>query len=71
MSPVSVARWGGLAVMVAGVSLLVAELLESLPAFAEHPFSELALTGMFSLQNARIGNYCCLVTRENRRVGIL
>jgi hypothetical protein len=48
----SFTRWGGLAVMVAGVSLLVAELLELLPAFDEYPFSELALTRMFLLQNA-------------------
>jgi hypothetical protein len=46
------ARWGGLAVMVAGVLLLVAELLELLPAFDDYPFSELALTGLFALQQA-------------------
>ena len=38
--------------MVAGVSLLVAELLELVPAFDEYPFSELALTRMFLFQNA-------------------
>ena len=38
--------------MVAGASLLVAELLELLPAFDEYPFSELALTRMFLFQNA-------------------
>lgn len=51
MTSSSFARWGGLAVMVAGVLLLVAELLELLPAFDEYPFSELALTGMFLFQN--------------------
>jgi hypothetical protein len=36
--------------MVAGVLLLVAELLELLPAFDDYPFSELALTGLFTFQ---------------------
>jgi hypothetical protein len=36
--------------MVAGVLLLVAELLELLPAFDNYPFSELALTGLFTFQ---------------------
>ena len=36
--------------MVAGVLLLIAELLELLPAFDDYPFSELALTGMFFFQ---------------------
>ena len=36
--------------MVAGVLLLIAELLELLPAFDEYPFSELALTALFTLQ---------------------
>jgi apolipoprotein N-acyltransferase len=34
----------------AGVLLLVAELLELLPAFDDYPFSELALTGLFTFQ---------------------
>src|SRR5215210_5995800 len=51
MTSSSFARWGGLAIMAAGVLLLVAELLELLPAFDEYPFSELALTGMFLFQN--------------------
>ena len=38
--------------MVAGVLLLVAELLELLPAFDDYPFSELALTGLFTFQVA-------------------
>jgi hypothetical protein len=37
--------------MVAGVLLLIAELLELLPAFDDLLFSELALTGLFSFQN--------------------
>lgn len=40
-----------MAAMVAGALLLVAELLELIPAFDEYPFSELALTGLFTLQN--------------------
>jgi len=36
--------------MVAGVLLLVAELLELLPAFDDYSFSELALTGLFAFQ---------------------
>jgi hypothetical protein len=36
--------------MVAGVLLLVAELLELLPAFDDQPFSELALTSIFTFQ---------------------
>jgi len=36
--------------MVAGVLLLVAELLELLPAFDDYPFSELALTDLFTFQ---------------------
>ena len=43
-------RWSGFAAMVAGVLLLIAELLELLPAFDNLPFSELALTGIFTLQ---------------------
>lgn len=50
MSSSSLARWGGLAAMVAGVLLLVAELLELLPAFDDYPFSELALTSLFAFQ---------------------
>jgi hypothetical protein len=50
MSSSGLARWGGLAAMVAGVLLLVAELLELLPAFDDYPFSELALTGLFTFQ---------------------
>jgi hypothetical protein len=38
--------------MVAGVLLLVAELLELLPAFDDYPFSELALTALFFFQQA-------------------
>jgi hypothetical protein len=52
MSSSGLARWGGLAAMVAGVLLLVAELLELLPAFDDYPFSELALTGLFTFQVA-------------------
>ncbi len=51
MSSSDLARWGGLAAMVAGVLLLVAELLELLPAFDDLLFSELALTGLFAFQN--------------------
>jgi hypothetical protein len=36
--------------MVAGVLLLIAELLELLPIFDDIPFSELALTSIFTLQ---------------------
>jgi hypothetical protein len=50
MSSSVLARWGGLAAMVAGVLLLVAELLELLPAFDDYPFSELALTALFTFQ---------------------
>ena len=50
MSSSGLARWGGLAAMVAGVLLLVAELLELLPAFDDYPFSELALTGLFTFK---------------------
>jgi hypothetical protein len=46
------AQGGGLAAMVAGVLLLVVELLELLPAFDDYPFSELALTGLFTFQVA-------------------
>ena len=52
MSSSGLARWGGLAAMVAGVLLLVAELLELLPAFDDYPFSELALTALFLFQQA-------------------
>ena len=52
MSSSDLARWGGLAAMVAGVLLLVAELLELLPAFDDYPFSELALTDLFFFQQA-------------------
>jgi hypothetical protein len=45
-------RWSGLAAMIAGILLLVAELLELLPAFDNYPFSELALTGLFTFQLA-------------------
>jgi hypothetical protein len=50
MSPSSLVRWSGLAAMVAGVLLLIAELLELLPAFDDLPFSQLALTGIFTFQ---------------------
>lgn len=50
MSPSSLVRWSGLAAMVAGVLLLIAELLELLPIFDDVPFSELALTGIFTFQ---------------------
>ncbi len=50
MSSLGLARGGGLAAMVAGVLLLVAELLELLPAFDDYPFSELALTDLFTFQ---------------------
>ena len=50
MSSLGLSRWGGLAAMVAGVLLLIAELLELLPAFDDYPFSELALTGVFFFQ---------------------
>ncbi len=50
MSSSGLVRGGGLAAMVAGVLLLVAELLELLPAFDDYPFSELALTGLFTFQ---------------------
>src|SRR5215210_219645 len=52
MSSSDLARWGGLAVMVAGMLLLAAELLELLPAFDDYPFSELALTALFTTQQA-------------------
>ncbi len=51
MSSSGLIRWSGLAAMVAGVLLLVAELLELLPAFDDLLFSELALTGLFIFQN--------------------
>jgi hypothetical protein len=41
---------GSLAAVVAGVLLLVAELLELLPVFNDIPFSELALTRIFTFQ---------------------
>jgi hypothetical protein len=44
MSSSSLVRWSGLVAMVAGVLLLIAELLELLPVFDDIPFSELALT---------------------------
>ena len=50
MSYSSLIRWSGLVVTVAGILLLIAELLELLPAFDEYPFSELALTTLFTLQ---------------------
>ena len=50
MSSSDLIRWSGLAAMVAGALLLTAELLELLPAFDALPFSELALTGLFTLQ---------------------
>jgi hypothetical protein len=50
MSSSGLVRWSGLVAMVAGVLLLVAELLELLPAFDDLPFSELALTGIFTFQ---------------------
>ena len=50
MSSSGLVRGGGLAAMVAGGLLLVAELLELLPAFDDYPFSELALTGLFTFQ---------------------
>lgn len=50
MSSSSLVRWSGLAAMVAGVLLFIAELLELLPAFDDLPFSELALTGIFTFQ---------------------
>ena len=50
MSSSGLIRWSGLAAMVAGVLLLTAELLELLPAFDALPFSELALTGIFTFQ---------------------
>ena len=37
MSSSSLVRWAGLAAMTAGVLLLVAELLELLPAFEDYP----------------------------------
>jgi hypothetical protein len=43
-------RWSGFAAMVAGALLLIAELLELLPAFDDLPFSELALTSIFTFQ---------------------
>ena len=44
-------RGSGFAAMVAGALLLIAELLELLPAFDAYPFSELALTALFTFQN--------------------
>jgi hypothetical protein len=52
MSSSDLIRWGSLAVVVAGVKLLVAELLELLPAFDDYRFSELALTAVFASQQA-------------------
>jgi hypothetical protein len=50
MSYPGLIRWSGLVAMVAGVLLLTAELLELLPVFDDVPFSELALTGIFTFQ---------------------
>ena len=50
MSSSSLVRWSGLVAMVAGVLLLIAELLELLPVFDDIPFSELALTRIFTFQ---------------------
>ena len=50
MSSSGLVRWSGLVAMVAGVLLLIAELLELLPIFDDIPFSELALTSIFTLQ---------------------
>jgi hypothetical protein len=50
MSYPGLIRWSGLVAMVAGVLLLIAELLELLPVFNDIPFSELALTGIFTFQ---------------------
>jgi hypothetical protein len=52
MSSSGVIRWSGLAAMAAGVLLLVAELLELLTGFGDETFSELALTGLFTFQQA-------------------
>ena len=50
MSSSGLVRWSGLVAIVAGVLLLIAELLELLPVFDDIPFSELALTSIFTLQ---------------------
>ena len=50
MSYSSLIRWSGFAAMVAGTLLLIAELLELLPAFDDLPFSELARSGIFAFQ---------------------
>jgi hypothetical protein len=50
MSYSNLIGWSGFAAMVAGALLLIAELLELLPAFDDLPFSELALSGVFTLQ---------------------
>lgn len=50
MSSLGLVRWSGLVAMVAGVLLLIAELLELLPVFDDIPFSALALTSIFTLQ---------------------
>jgi hypothetical protein len=52
MSYSSVIRWSGLAAMVAGVGLLIAELLELLTGFGDESFSELAQTVPFIFQQA-------------------
>ena len=50
MSSSGLIRWSGLAAMVAGILLLVAELLALLPAFDNYTFSKRALTGLLTFQ---------------------
>ncbi len=52
MSPSNHIRWGGLAVIIAGVLLVVATLLDLTAFVGPEPFSEAVRTGSYVLQQA-------------------
>ena len=51
MSSSDLVRWGGLAAILAGVLLVVADLLNLAIGFGDEPFSEVATTGTHALQS--------------------
>jgi hypothetical protein len=51
MSSSDLVRWGGLAAILAGVLLVVADLLNLAIGFGDEPFSETATTGIYALQS--------------------
>ncbi len=51
MSSSDLVRWGGLAAILAGVLLVVADLLNLAIGFGDEPFSEGATTGIYALQS--------------------